>query len=565
MGMLLAGGAGALGWAAAPAPIAGTVVDRAGQPVAQASVTAASWPLGRATVVRTDPSGAYHLLGHLWPTDRGVTVTAPGFRPERASGGRVILHRWPWVSGTVTDDAGNPVSGATLTVSRSGRSWRGTSDQNGRFGFSAETDAGSAVVTAAAQDHNRATARITVGLDLRIAVAPVLVRHVGTLELDSDPAGVAPQIDGQAARDCPGTPCRLTLLVGHHVVSVQSDLYLPWSLDVVVALGQTGTVHLHLSRKTGTLQVDAPSGDLLVDGSKVAQGAWSGTLPTGRHAITFRSPTTWPLAAVADVAWNQTAQMALQPHPVVPGDAGAFTNELQAYVNGLGGSVGVWVQEPASGRTLGLGQDTRLEAASVIKVPEALYLLHQVDAGTVKLDDQVTLQAQDFMTGTGILYSKAHAGDQHTYQDLLSDLIRYSDNTAWRAIMRTLGAGSIDAYAASLGAGACHQWDDGCTARQAGSLLARLAFGRLLSPGSTQLLLGLLESTVFNDRINYYLPGVTVAHKVGMDGGVINDCGIVYAPGSPFVICVFTTTSDPNTGVQAIRDITRAAYRYLGH
>ena len=128
-----------------------------------------------------------------------------------------------------------------------------------------------------------------------------------------------------------------------------------------------------------------------------------------------------------------------------------------------------------------------------------------------------------------------------------------------------LGISSIDAYAASLGAGDCHQWDDGCTAREAGSLMAQLALGRLLSAGSTQLLLRLLESTVFNDRINYYLPGLTVAHKVGMDGGVRNDCGIVYAPGSPFVICVFTTTNDPNMGVQAIRDITRAAYHYLGH
>jgi beta-lactamase class A len=492
-------------------------------------------------------------------------VSAPGFRPEHVSGGRVTLHRWPWVSGTVTDDAGNPVAGATLTVSRGGRSWRGTSDQNGRFGFSAEADGGPAVVAAAAPDHDGASTRMTFGLDLRVGFAPVLVRHVGILELDSDPAGVAPQIDGQAARDCPGTPCQLTLLVGHHVVSVQNDLFLPWSQEVVVARGQTGTVHLQLSRKTGTLQVSAPSGDLLVDGVEVAQGAWSGTLPTGHHTITFRSASTWPFTAAADVAWNQTAQVAVQPHPVVPGDAGAFTGELQAYLKGLGGSFGVWVQEPGSGRTLQLGQDTRLEAASVIKVPEALYLLHQVDAGAVNLGDQVTLQAQDFMSGTGILYSKAHPGDQHTYQDLLTDLIRYSDNTAWRAIMRSLGAGSIDAYAASLGAGDCHQWDDGCTAREAGSLLVRLAFGRLLSAGSTQLLLGLLESTVFNDRINYYLPGVTVAHKVGMDGGVINDCGIVYAPGSPFVICVFTTTSDPRTGVQAIRDITRAAYHYLGH
>ena len=70
---------------------------------------------------------------------------------------------------------------------------------------------------------------------------------------------------------------------------------------------------------------------------------------------------------------------------------------------------------------------------------------------------------------------------------------------------------------------------------------------------------------MFNDRINYYLRGVTVAHKVGMDGGVINDCGIVYAPGSPLVVCVFTTTGNPSMGVQVIRDVTRAAYRYFGH
>jgi beta-lactamase class A len=346
---------------------------------------------------------------------------------------------------------------------------------------------------------------------------------------------------------------------------VASDLFVPWSQEVMVVLGQTSTLQLQLSRKTGTLKVDAPAGELLVDGQPVAQGGWSAAVPTGHHTLAFRSAATWPLFQGADVAWNQTAEVALQPHPVAPGDAGAFTSELQAYLNGLGGSYGVWIQEPASGRTLALGQDTRLEAASVIKVPEALYLLHDVDSGAVRLSDQVTLQAADFMSGTGILYSRAHPGDQYAYQDLLTDLIRYSDNTAWQAIMRSLGRSTIDAYAASLGAGDCHQWDDGCTAREAGSLLVQLALGRLLSPGSTQLLLGLLESTVFNDRINYYLPGITVAHKVGMNGGVINDCGIVYAPGHQFAICVFTTTNDPNMGVQAIRDITRAAYHYFGH
>jgi beta-lactamase class A len=563
-GVLVAAGAGVLSWAVAPAPITGRVLDRAGHPISQATVTATSLPLGRSTTAPTDSSGAYHLLGFLWPADRSVTVTAPGFRAERTAGGRVVLHRWPWISGTVTDDGGDVVEGATVTVSHTGSAWRGTSDESGRFGFTAELGSGPAVFTAAAPDHDRAARRVTLGMDHEVAVAPVLMRHVGFLNLDSDPSGVPPLIDGRVVRDCPGTPCQATLIIGHHLVSVGGD-YLPWSQDVVVALGRAIALQLQVSRKTGTLSVGAPGGELFVDGRRVALGAWSGTVPTGHHTVTFRSAATWPLFAAADVGWNQTAEISVQPHPVVPGDAGAFTSELQAYLSGRGGSYGVWVQELGSGRTLALGQDTLLEAASVIKVPEALYLLHLVDAGTVKLSDEVTLQAGDFMSGTGILYAKAHPGDQYPYQDLLADLIRYSDNTAWRAILRTLGMSSIDSYAASLGAGACHQWADGCTARQAGSLLVQLALGRVLSAGSTQLLLGLLQSTVFNDRINYYLPGVAVAHKVGMDGGVINDCGIVYAPGSPFVVCVFTTTNDPNMGVQVIRDITRAAYHYLGH
>jgi beta-lactamase class A len=87
----------------------------------------------------------------------------------------------------------------------------------------------------------------------------------------------------------------------------------------------------------------------------------------------------------------------------------------------------------------------------------------------------------------------------------------------------------------------------------------------VLNAAYTQVLLNLLETTVFNDRINYYLGGTTVAHKVGMDGGVMNDAGIVYLQGRPFVISMFTDTDDPDVGVQAIRDVARAAYWFYSH
>src|SRR2546422_6501427 len=47
-------------------------------------------------------------------------------------------------------------------------------------------------------------------------------------------------------------------------------------------------------------------------------GVQTCALPIYR-AVTFRSAATWPLFAGADVGWNQTAQVSLQPHPVVPG------------------------------------------------------------------------------------------------------------------------------------------------------------------------------------------------------------------------------------------------------
>ena len=92
-------------------------------------------------------------------------------------------------------------------------------------------------------------------------------------------------------------------------------------------------------------------------------------------------------------------------------------------------------------------------------------------------------------------------------------------------------------------------------------MLVKLAKGNVIDAGGRQLVIGLLENTVFNDRINYYLGGVAVAHKVGMDGGVINDAGIVLGS-HQFVISMFTDSENPDQGVQAIRDVSRAAAKY---
>jgi beta-lactamase class A len=567
--MLLAGVAclgGAAAWTVTPLPATGQLVDVAGRPVAGAVVAGPATLLAAAGEVVTDAQGRYRLGERRWPYDPlQLTVRAPDFVPARTRGGRLVLHRWPRVDGRVLDDAAAAIPAAVVTFGVGSTVLEAAmTDLDGRFQVVLRAAAGTLSVTGMSEEHDGATQQVPLALDEMLAVRLTLPRQFARLHVESDPGGQSPQVDGQPAPDCPATPCDISVLAGVHHVAFGGELFVPWQTEVQVDKGATASVGARLERKTGTLSISVPAaGELSLDGQGLSGSSWSGLVPTGQHTVGYRSAGTWPFVQHVDVTWNQTTQAALAPVGVAR-DAAAFTAGLRAYLGAQGGgSYGVYLEELSTGSTVGVGDTAPLAAASVIKVPEAIHLLHEVDAGRVGLDDQVELRPEDFMGGTGSLFGTAHPGDRYSYRQLLSVLIQQSDNTAWMALRRTLGDRSIDAYAASIGAGDCRQVTGTCTARSAGHMMAQLARGQLISAGSTRLLLGLLETTIFNDRINWYLGGTTVAHKVGMDGSVRNDCGVVFLPGDPFAICVFTTVADVDQGVQVIRDVARAAaWRY---
>ncbi|MBJ7602450.1 MAG: serine hydrolase [Candidatus Dormibacteraeota bacterium] len=547
-------------WLAVPVPFSGRVLDAQGKPIVGASIT----PQGPAAdVARSDSGGAYRAGSHAWPVGLPAQVRADGFQPAETRGGELVLHRWPWLAGVVVDEIGVPVPDADLTITAQGRRWQVSADSEGRFALFLAIGEASVHTTVTALGHEAWSGSAALQLDREATLAPKLARQLGTLTIITDPAGVNPLIDTRHLDSCQATPCQVSLPVGNHTVSVDDPVFVPWLASARLAKDGTVKVATTLVRRLGRLKVNVPgTGELALDGSQIGTGAFNADVVTGQHTLTYRSAATWPYRAAVEVQWQQATEVTLAPHPVTPGDPAGFLAELQAFLSATGGSFGVYLEQLSSGRTLAVGQDTSMEAASVIKIPVALYLLNQVDAGQPKLSDKVKLEARDFMGGTGILYGSAKAGDEISYQDLLADLIRQSDNTAWQALQRVLDPAKIDSFAAAQGAPDCHQLSDQCTARQAGQLLSKLGRGGLLSGDSTNRLIQLLETTVFNDRINYYLSGVSIAHKIGIDGNVINDCGIVYSSAGAFTICVFTRTADQPTGIQAIRDIARAAYRY---
>lgn len=551
----------ALAVAFQPVSLHGTVVDAAGDAVdgARVSVLGSSKP----AKTLTGPTGRFTIGGLRKGARPSLEIVAPGFMPVTAAPGTVVLRRLPTLDGRLEDDTGAPLGDAAVTVTVPGRpiEWTVTSDPAGRFRLPGPVFPGAVLVEVESPSHDPARQVLRLVPDQRATVHAVLRRQMATLELSSTPPGLVPLVDGIPATACPATPCHVVVPVGEHSVHMEADLYVPWDQRFTTLKGDRVALAPVLERKRGTLSIQAPAAPdatLTLDGNPISGTSWTGLLPTGIHRVSYDSGAFWPYEATVQVAWNQTTAFTAAP-TAVSTDPAAFADGLRQYLASLGGRYGVYLEEMKSGRSIGVGDGDGLEAASVIKVPVALALLHQVEARKVRLEDEVELKDEDFMSGTGTLYGTAHAGDKIQNGQLLALLIQQSDNTAWRALDRELGKDSVDAYAASAGAPDCRQDSDLCTAREAGVLIASLARGRLLNPANTALLLQLLGSTAFNDRINYYLGGIGVAHKVGMDGGVINDSGIVYLPGNPFVMSMFTTTDDPDRGVHAIRIVARAA------
>jgi len=551
-----------------PVTASGVLVAVDGSPIVGATVSLVNGIHPDVTAI-SDEHGAWWLQGGHRIDPHSVTVTAAGFIPVATPLGSTALlslHSFPSLSGRVVDDAGAPVSRALVQLVRPHDKtlWTRTTALDGTFDLAESFAPGQFSISITAADHDPFRGLLHLQADTVHTLKAVLVRQIGTVTVTSNPPGLTPLLDGRPLTSC-RTPCSADVLVGKHVLAFETELYVPWTQAIELHNRQQLPVGAVLERKQGVLNLSSTGGDLTVDGIAVGPGSWSGRLPTGPHVVSHSSDAAWPFARTVTVLWNQTTTLSVTSNEtaIVPGDQAAFLAGLNSYLRNVGGEYGIYLKDLKSGLELGSRQDEVMEAASDIKVPLALYLLNQVETSKINLTDKVTLQDSDFMSGTGSLDGTANSGDQYSVQDLLTLMITISDNTAWQALMRVLTPEATDAYVASIGAPNCHQVDDNCTAHELGILFEGIYRGSLLKPAQNQLLLDLLSNTIFNERIPYYLVGTHVAHKTGADGGVMNDAGIVYLAGNPFIISMFTVTDDGQTGIQATRDVTRAFAHFV--
>ncbi|GEN26690.1 hypothetical protein HVA01_03360 [Halovibrio variabilis] len=128
---------------------------------------------------------------------------------------------------------------------------------------------------------------------------------------------------------------------------------------------------------------------------------------------------------------------------------GDLTARLQAIEEVFGGELGVYVQNLASGEAYSWRAGDPWYLASLIKIPVAAQVLAERQAGTLSLDERLTLTRSDYVDGAGPT-NWHDPGTPISIGYLLEHMITVSDNTATDMLIDRVGLEAVNERAGRM-------------------------------------------------------------------------------------------------------------------
>jgi Beta-lactamase class A len=242
-------------------------------------------------------------------------------------------------------------------------------------------------------------------------------------------------------------------------------------------------------------------------------------------------------------------------------DYSQLTDKIQAYLKAETGTYGIYFLSLTNNESFGINESEDYCAASTVKVPVVLYLYHQISLGNLTGNEMVTYTNDDYETGTGdIQYSEI--GTQYSLSSLAKLAIEVSDNVAVNMLIRFLDRDKIYDFQEQIVGHSLQRSGNISSPKDMTMYLKWLLYMQEIYPNEADTMLNYLENTIFNDRINLYLPKeVTVAHKIGNQVNTLNDVGVVYA-NKPYIISFMTKDIDENCAKEVIATISKMVYDF---
>lgn len=244
-------------------------------------------------------------------------------------------------------------------------------------------------------------------------------------------------------------------------------------------------------------------------------------------------------------------------------------NESRSYVGAQDEKIGFYFEYLPTGATIGINEKEAFFRASLVKLPGIMRTVKLIEEGKLKKSDQLEVKKENLNPLFGTL-GKQPPGKKYSVEDLIGYALRESDNTAYEVLNDKVNGEILKDKPNEKSIVEVYNYLDiptssggetiGISPKSFGSILKSLYFSSYLSYENSNWVLRLLTESTFKDLLPASVPtGTLIAHKFGLyqlepkELQVHSDCGIVYVPKRPYLLCVMVNSPDQ---VESTKHIT---------
>lgn len=232
----------------------------------------------------------------------------------------------------------------------------------------------------------------------------------------------------------------------------------------------------------------------------------------------------------------------------------------------------VYYRNLDTGDWIGIDQNATYYPASLLKVPVMIAYFKEAETDPNILDERVTYTTitggDSFETPSSLV-----VGKNYSVHELIEKMIVASDNGATYTLIEHMDKTRLNEVYTDLGID--HPDEDSSTYQiptRTYALFFRVLYNATyLSTAYSQEALNLLTKATYSDGLLAGLPaGIPVAHKFGehvvssdrktQDGVELHDCGIVYDPTHPYLLCIMTEAPTTANATNMLKVISKETY-----
>lgn len=232
--------------------------------------------------------------------------------------------------------------------------------------------------------------------------------------------------------------------------------------------------------------------------------------------------------------------------------------------------ISIYYRDLNNGPVININTENVFAPASLLKVPVLIAYLKWSEDSPEVLQEQIKYEAK-----ADVGYTQEFApiiplevGKTYTARELLENMVKYSDNQALVLLYKRLPISYQEDLYSLTGVDTNIMTDpkSALTIRQY-SIFFRILFNAsFLSQTNSEYALKLLSQSTFEQGIRKGVPlSIPIAHKFGERKPTdspqqFHDCGIVYYPDHPYLLCVMTRGQDVSKLIDSIYKTSEYVY-----